>query len=93
MIFQIYYYEDKLGEGKLVNKEPDEKIIRVNTKDVYGQTGHGQLIGLTPNAEHFFRVQVFNTAGYGPKGEWRWGETFNSRKLQVLLGKINLTDI
>ena len=44
-------------------------------KEVYGQKDHVLIIGLEPVTEYFARVQVWNSAGRGPKGEWRRSET------------------
>ena len=63
--------------------EPDPVKNNIMVKDVYGQTDHALLIGLEPYSGYFVRVQVFNTAGAGPKGEWRWGEVSNRRKLYI----------
>lgn len=63
--------------------EPDPVKNELLFKDVHGQTDHCQLIGLQPNAEYFTRVQVFNGAGFGPKGEWRRTETANYCKYNV----------
>lgn len=65
------------------NSEPDPVVNEILSKDVYGQTDHAQLIGLIPNMEYFARVQVFNGAGFGPKGEWRRSETANDREFQL----------
>ena len=47
----------------------------LETKEVYGQTDHCVIIGLEPDTEYLGRVQVFNSAGRGPKGQWRIAET------------------
>ena len=64
--FKIYD-EFSLVEGS----EPDN----VKTKEIYGQTDHCQIIGLSPDSDYYARVQVFNTAGRGPKGQWRMAGT------------------
>ena len=60
--------------------EPDLYKDEVQTKDVYGQTDHAQLVGLYPNMDYLARVSVFNGAGPGPRGEWRKSETANNSK-------------
>lgn len=75
--YRTYYYVNLHGDTPFDGTEPDPVLNRIMFKDVYGQTDHVQLIGLMPNNEYFARVQVFNTAGAGPKGEWRRGETAN----------------
>lgn len=47
----------------------------IRNRDVWGQVDNVMLIDLESNSEFFFRLQVFNSAGRGPKGEWRRGET------------------
>ena len=49
-------------------------------KEVYGQTNECLIIGLEHVTEYFARVQVWNSAGRGPKGEWRRSETKHARK-------------
>ena len=39
------------------------------------------LIGLAPDADYYARVQVFNSAGRGPKGQWRIAKTAKFGKL------------
>ncbi|KAL4221697.1 hypothetical protein ACF0H5_019952 [Mactra antiquata] len=75
--YRVYYYENEHDESPFTGGEPDPVRNRILFKDVYGQTDHCQLVGLTNNAEYFARVQVFNGAGFGPKGEWRRAETAN----------------
>lgn len=70
----MYYYGNKYGESAF-EKEPDPIKNEILAKDVYGQTEHCQLVGLHMSTEYFSRVQVFNGAGFGPKGEWRRSET------------------
>ena len=47
----------------------------ISNRNVWGQVSEVMLIDLELNSEYFFRVFVFNSAGTGPKGEWRRGET------------------
>ena len=47
----------------------------IKQKEVYGQKDYVLIIGLKPVTEYFARVQVWNSAGRGPKGEWRRSET------------------
>lgn len=75
--YRVYYYANMFDESPFDNGEPDPVKNEILFKDVYGQTDHCQLIGLHANAEYFTRVQVFNGAGFGPKGEWRRTETAN----------------
>ncbi|XP_052821309.1 contactin-4-like [Mya arenaria] len=75
--YRVYYYANLYGDTPFDQSEPDPIINDILYKDVYGQTDHVQLVGLEPNAEFFTRVQVFNGAGFGPKGEWRRSETAN----------------
>ncbi|XP_060571798.1 contactin-like [Ruditapes philippinarum] len=75
--YRVYYYP-KLDESDPFTKEPDPVAVGMQTKDVYGQTDHCQLIGLMANTNYFSRIQVFNGAGFGPKGEWRLSETYNA---------------
>ncbi|KAL4221661.1 Contactin 1 [Mactra antiquata] len=74
--YRIFYYADKYGEDPY-KTEPDPIKNEIKMKDVYGQTDHIKLIGLYPNTEYYSRVQVFNGAGFGPKGQWRKSETAN----------------
>ncbi|XP_045161359.2 contactin-like isoform X2 [Mercenaria mercenaria] len=74
--YRIHYYAN-IHDQDPFGSEPDPILNQILTKDVYGQTEHVQLIGLIPNMEYFARVQVFNGAGFGPKGEWRRSETSN----------------
>ncbi|XP_053378888.1 contactin-like isoform X2 [Mercenaria mercenaria] len=74
--YRVYYYP-KLTDEDPFTKEPDAIEVGMMTKDVYGQKDHCQLIGLMSNTNYFSRVQVFNGAGFGPKGEWRLSETYN----------------
>ena len=75
--FQIQYFE-RIGEfTPYEGFEPDN----IKTKEVYGQTDSCLIIGLTPNTDYYARVQVFNSAGRGPKGQWRKAETKKARKL------------
>ena len=46
-----------------------------------GQTDRGFIIGLDPKTYYFVNVQVFNTAGNGPKSEDFLEETLRSGKL------------
>ncbi|XP_060571800.1 contactin-3-like [Ruditapes philippinarum] len=74
--YRVHYYANLYGEDPF-GSEPDPVRNEILTKDVYGQTDHAQLIGLIANMEYFSRAQVFNGAGFGPKGEWRRSETAN----------------
>ncbi len=76
---QVYYYANVNDITPFDGSEPDEILNDIKFKDVYGQTDHAQLVGLKSNCEFFTRVQVFNGAGFGPKGEWRRSETANTR--------------
>ena len=46
-----------------------------------GQTNRGFIIGLDPKTYYFVNVQVFNSAGNGPKSEDFLEETLRSGKL------------
>ena len=43
------------------------------------------LIGLAPDADYYARVQVFNSAGRGPKGQWRIAKTAKFGKIYTVL--------
>ncbi len=45
---------------------------------IMGQTDQGLAIGLDPHTYYFVNVQVFNTAGNGPKSEDYLEETLRS---------------
>ena len=72
VLFQQVQYTKKPEDYTIFEGyEPDF----LETKEVYGQTDHCKIIGLEPDTEYLGRVQVFNTAGRGPKGQWRVAET------------------
>ncbi|XP_052212292.1 contactin-5-like [Dreissena polymorpha] len=77
-MYVVYYYANVNDITPFDGSEPDEILNDIKFKDVYGQTDHAQLVGLKSNCEFFTRVQVFNGAGFGPKGEWRRSETANT---------------
>ena len=51
---------------------------------IRGQTDHGFIIGLDPKTYYFVNVQVFNSAGNGPKSEDFLEETLRSGKKNSL---------
>jgi hypothetical protein len=51
------------------------EVTNLRNRNIWGQANEVMLIDLEMNSEFFFRLQVFNSAGRGPKGEWRRGET------------------
>ncbi|XP_067686212.1 contactin-like [Haliotis asinina] len=64
--YQINYYIE--GE--------EDPIL--NSISHYGQVDGGLVIGLQPDGDYWFNVQVFNTAGLGPRGEEYRISTFTS---------------
>ena len=49
-------------------------------KLVYGNTDHGDIIGLDYNTKYQVNVQVVNSAGNGPKSQDFLQETLRARK-------------
>ena len=49
--------------------------MKFRWRNTHGNATSVVLIDLEVNSEFYFRMQVFNTAGWGPKGEWRRSET------------------
>ena len=66
---------------RLLDDDPDADFIW--NRDVYGQQSEAIIIGLRDNTNYWVRVQVFNSAGLGPIGEWRLAETFHQRKYHL----------
>ena len=60
---------------------------------MYGQTDQCMLIGLAPDADYYARVQVFNSAGRGPKGQWRIAKTAKFGKLYTVLPDKSDSDV
>ena len=50
---------------------------------VYGQTDHGDIIGLDPNGDYWVRVTVFNSAGISTISEKYLCSTNESRKYML----------
>ena len=50
----------------------------MNSISHYGQMDSGNVIGLLPDSDYWVNVQVFNTAGYGPRGELARISTFTN---------------
>ena len=71
--FQIEYYWNNVGCNPMRRSDCPQGLI--SNRNVWGQVSEVMLIDLILNSEYFFRVFVFNSAGTGPKGEWRRGET------------------
>ncbi|XP_046331627.2 contactin-like [Haliotis rufescens] len=67
--YQINYYLE--GE--------EDPIL--NSISHYGQLDGGLVIGLQPDGDYWVNVQVFNTAGLGPRGEEYRISTFTSAPL------------
>ena len=72
----MQYFESVDDFTPFEGYEPDN----IMTKEVYGQTDHCMIIGLAYDADYYARVQVFNSAGRGPKGHWRLSSTNMARK-------------
>ncbi|XP_052225224.1 contactin-like [Dreissena polymorpha] len=72
--YTIQYYWNNLGCSPLKGCA----VTNLRNRNIYGQASDVLLIDLEINSEFFFRLQVFNSAGRGPKGEWRRGETANN---------------
>ena len=68
---QVQYFKRKYNFNPFQGHDPDF----MKQKEVYGTKNYVLLVGLYPHAEYFARVQVWNSAGRGPKGEWRRSET------------------
>lgn len=51
---------------------------------VYGQTDHGNIIGLDPNGDYWVRVAVFNSGGISTISERYLCMTYEARKLCIL---------
>lgn len=47
----------------------------VRFQNVWGDVDVALMIDLDADAYFYFRLQVFNSAGRGPPGEWRLGKT------------------
>ncbi|XP_052820357.1 contactin-5-like [Mya arenaria] len=75
--YTIQYYWNDQGCNPMTGCE----VTNLRTRNIYGQTDNVMLIDLEANSELFFRLQVFNSAGRGPKGEWRRGETATNAPL------------
>ena len=82
---QVQYFESDGDFTPWEGFEPDFII----QKEVYGQTDTCLIIGLKPVTEYYSRVQVWNSAGRGPKGEWRRSETRHARKFDSSTHDIN----
>ncbi|KAH3788133.1 hypothetical protein DPMN_166264 [Dreissena polymorpha] len=75
--YTIQYYWNNLGCSPLKGCA----VTNLRNRNIYGQASEVLLIDLEINSEFFFRMQVFNSAGRGPKGEWRRGETSKNAPL------------
>ena len=84
---QVQYYWNDQGCNPMFGCE----VTNLRSRDVWGQVDNVMLIDLEINSEFFFRLQVFNSAGRGPKGEWRRGETANYRKYHLPCDTFHLT--
>ena len=84
--FQVQYFESDGDFTPWEGFEPDFII----QKEVYGQMDTCLIIGLKPVTEYYSRVQVWNSAGRGPKGEWRRSETRHARKYDSSIHYLNL---
>ncbi|XP_053379339.1 contactin-3-like [Mercenaria mercenaria] len=69
--YTIQYYWNDQGCNPMTGCE----VTNLRNRNIWGQASEVMLIDLEMNSEFFFRLQVFNSAGRGPKGEWRRGET------------------
>ncbi|XP_041371563.1 contactin-like [Gigantopelta aegis] len=67
-----------LGYQINFNLEDDDLM---NSISHYGQMDSGNVIGLLPDSDYWVNVQVFNTAGYGPRGELARISTFTNPPL------------
>ena len=76
LYFQVQYFKRVDMFMPFEGYDPDN----IKQKEVYGQKDHVLIIGLKPVTEYFARVQVWNSAGRGPKGEWRRSETRHAGK-------------
>lgn len=53
---------------------------------IYCVCGHGEVIGLQPDSDYWFNVEVFNTAGTGSPSEKYLMNTWEWRKFLVATG-------
>ena len=62
--------------------------VKFRWRNTHGNATSVILIDLEINSEFYFRMQVFNSAGRGPKGEWRRGESLaNGRFMEQTVVK------
>ena len=86
---KLFIYIDFLGVffHHQINywKEVGESEAMSIYRPLGGQRDHGLIIGLDSHTYYFVNVQVFNSAGNGPKSQDYLEETLRSRRFLVFV--------